>query len=226
MTEARTNASLLEEAQEVLAGLFRDLPALLEGLSVWHAVVLIPLGLVSLLYGLKMFKGMVAVYAAITGGFLGWVLASQIEFNQTVGAIIGALALGLLAWPLFRYAVGVFGGVAGGILGALVVCWIDEGDYVLLASGIGLVGGVVLAFVVFKAVVIFMTSLIGANLVVVGVVALVMTVPSVREPVATGIEAKRYLLPVLVGVPALIGALYQIHWSEAEERKMKKKMSK
>jgi len=215
--------SALEEAYKAAAEAVETFPALLGQLEWWQAVPLIPLGLVSLLYGLKLFKGMVVVYAAMAGVLVGRMAAAWLELNPAVGMIGGAVVLGLLAWPLFKVAVTVFGGVAGGLLGALLLCWKEEPVYVLVAGGIGLVVGCVLALFVFRAVVVFMTSLIGALLVVLGVVGLVTAVPNVHDAVISGVEARRYLLPILVGVPAVIGAIYQSHRMEMEEKKRRRR---
>jgi hypothetical protein len=202
-------------------------PETLGTLETWQAAVIIPVGLISLLYGLKLFRGVVVVYAAMTGAAAGWLLATHFElsthlegdYGNLIAAAGGGVVLGLLAWPLLNVAVGVFGGVAGAATGALVVYWMEEPTYVLIAAGAGLVAGVLLAILVFRGLVIFMTSLLGAVLVVAGVTALLMHVESAAERVAAGLNANRYLLPVLVGVPAIIGGLYQAHETEAEEKK-------
>jgi len=223
MVDAVGQEPAWRQTYEAASEAVQSFPRFLADVPLWQLVLFIPVGLVSLLYGLKLFKGMVVVYAAMVGVLAGWLTAARFALSETIGMIGGAVVLGLLAWPLFKVAVSIFGGVAGGLLGAMVVFWLDKPVYVLIAGGIGLVLGFILALVIFRAVIIFMTSVLGAVLVVLGVVGLVMAVPSVREAVITGIEAKRFLLPVLIGVPAVIGAIYQVRQTEREERKAPKK---
>jgi hypothetical protein len=198
-------------------------PEFLAGVQIWQLVFFVALGLVSLLYGLKLFKGMVAIYAAMAGVVMGGAAALWFGAPELLGAVVGAVVLAVLAWPLLKVAVSVFGGVAGGLAGAMCVLWLDDPVYVLIAGIAGLVIGFVLGFLVFRGVIVFTTATLGAMLVVLGIVGLVMAVPSAREAVIAGIQANRHWLPLLVGVSAAIGAAYQAVQSRGETKKGEKK---
>ena len=198
----------------------RSLPDTLANLQPWQAALLIPLGLVSLLYGLKLFRGMVVIYAAMVGVLVGYAVAEQVGLNPLVGVVVGGLVLGAVSWPLLKGAAVVLGGLAGALLAVVVVyAWGGEAPYLVVGAGVGFLIGLVLAVLLFRALIIFMTAVLGAHLVALGVVALVSLAPAVNEAVISGLEARRWLLPVLIGVPAAIGAIYQARLMEAEEKK-------
>ena len=192
-------------------------PEFLAGILIWQLVFFVVLGLVSLLYGLKLFKGMVVIYAAMAGVVVGGAVAVRFGAPGPLGSVVGAVVLAALAWPLLKVAVSVFGGIAGGLLGAMCALWLNDPVYVLIAGLVGLVLGFVLGFLLFRGVIVFTTAVLGALLVVLGIVGLVMAVPSAREAVIAGIHAHRHWLPVLVGVPAVIGAIYQAVQTRTEE---------
>jgi len=192
-------------------------PEFLAGIPIWQLVFFVVLGLVSLLYGLKLFKGMVVIYAVVAGVVVGGAVAVRFGAPGPLGSVVGAVVLAALAWPLLKVAVSVLGGIAGGLLGAMCALWLNDPVYVLIGGLVGLVLGFVLGFLLFRGVIVFTTAVLGALLVVLGIVGLVMAAPSAREAVIAGIHAHRHWLPVLVGVPAAIGAVYQAVQTRTEE---------
>jgi hypothetical protein len=209
----------LRQAFEVLLGEF---PRRLADLAPWQAALFIPLGLVSLFYGLKLFRGMVVAYAVIVGALAGQMVAARFAVHPAGGMIVGGLVFGALAWPLLKYAAVLLGGLAGALLAAvLVFSWSGDPVHIVGAAAVGFVVGLVLGALMFRAIIIFMTSVLGAHLVVVGVIVLVTAFGAVGDAVLAGLEAKRFFLPVLVGVPAVIGIVYQAHLAEEESKKQK-----
>lgn len=219
MTPPPEAVGAAEEALAAFQTWVEAFPRSLAHVPAWQAALAVPVGLVSLLYGLKLFKGMVVIYAAMVGVLLGEAVAAHFGLPPVVGMIVGGTVLAAVAWPLLRYAVGLFGGVAGGLLASMVAYSMAEAPWVVLVAGaVGFAAGVLLAALVFRAVIIFTTAVLGAHLVVVGVVALLSLAPDVGDAVMAGIEARRIFLPVLVGVPALVGILYQAHQGEPAEK--------
>ncbi len=209
----------LEQIARAVEAFVQEFPRQLGDVATWQAVLFVPLGMVSLFYGLRLFKGMVVVYAAIAGVVAGQIVAEVVEVHPLVGMVVGGVVLAAVAWPLVKYAAMTFGGLAGGLLATVIVYpWAEDPAALLVAGGVGFVAGLVLAMLLFRPLIIFMTAVIGAHLVVAGVVALAMAAPSVGEAVVRGLEAKRFLLPVLVGIPAIIGIIYQARLSEEEEK--------
>jgi len=213
------SAARFEEICLAFEAFFRNGLQSLAALTPWEAALLIPIGLISLLYGLKLFRIMVIIYAAMVGAVLGGQVAAHYHVHQAIGMGLGALVLALITWPLLRYVVGLFGGIAGAAVGAVSFYWTGNPTAMLVATLVGLVLGVVLAFMVFRAFIIFTTCVLGAQMVVTGVVVLLMAIPRIGEAVRCGIGTNPFLLPVLVGMPAIIGVIYQVRNADAGDKK-------
>jgi len=158
------------------------------------------------------------VYAAMAGVVVGGALAVRFGASSLVGSIAGAVVLAAMAWPLLKVSVSILAGVAGALAGAVSVLWLDDPVAIAVAGAVGLVAGFVLGFLIFRAMIVFATATLGAALVVAGVVGLVLVAPGVREAVVRGMETNRHLLPLLVGVPAAIGAIYQVVHTRRERK--------
>ncbi len=203
----------IRSAAESLDAALAAVPDILLAMPWWEAALAIALGLVSLFYGLKLFHGVVIVYAALLGALVGLVVADAagLAGYAEIGCVlVGAGALGLLAWPLLKYAVSLFGGLAGGLVGGTIGHAAGLDPLVVLAGGaIGFLAGAVLALLVFRGMLIFITSLVGAYLLVGGVLALAMLVPAARDPLATSLARYPMALPLAAAVPAIVGAASQ-----------------
>ncbi|MBN2584956.1 MAG: hypothetical protein JXL80_17970 [Planctomycetes bacterium] len=208
--------ALVDRLRELLA----SLPQAMEHIDWYVAVLLVPLGVVSLLYGYRIFKGVVTVYSAVLGAVAGWWLTAT-QFAQPqwawLGGLIGAAVMALLAWPLVRYFVCFWGAVAGGLAGYAVARAMGGQNAMLIGVGAGLVLGLVLAAVVFRTMIVIMTSVVGAHLAVFGVVALLEMEPHIGGILRERFQSSQYLLPVVVAVPALFGVVYQFFRSEGRE---------
>jgi len=209
-------------APEAVDAPFRAFPEFLAGIPLWQAVFFVVLGLVSLLYGLKLFRGIVVIYAAMAGVVVGGAAASRFGAPELLGAVVGAVVFAAIAWPFLKVTVSVLGGIAGGLLGAMGALWLNDPVSVLIAGLFGLVLGFVLGFLLFRGVIVFTTAVLGALLVVLGVIGLIMAVPSAREAVIAGLHANRQWMTILVGVSAAIGAVYQAVKTRTEGKEGKK----
>jgi hypothetical protein len=180
------------------------------GVSYLEASLLLAVGLVYLLYGFKIFRILVMVNAALLGAWAGEWASGRFGWPWWV-ALLGASALGVLAWPLMRYAVCLMGGLAGAFLGAMIArSAAPDATSVAVGAGIGLAVLGVLAFVIFRIVIICFTSLQGALLTVAGVVGLVARFEKAAAAVHAALVGRPYLLAILIGVPAVIGVVYQL----------------
>jgi len=209
---------LLDRAGQTLA----SLPQRIEHIDWYIAVLLIPLGVVSLLYGYRIFKGVVTVYSSVLGAIGGWWLTSTLLGQPGwawLGALVGAAVMALLAWPLVRYFICFWGSVAGGLAGYAVAQTVGDGRAMLIGVAVGVVLGAVLAALVFRFMVILTTSVVGAHLAVFGLVALLYRVERVGAVLRDRLVASSILLPLVVAVPALFGLIYQIWRSERRESK-------
>jgi hypothetical protein len=122
---------------------------------------------------------------------------------------------------MLKVSVSILAGVAGAVAGAVGVLWLDDPVAIAIAGGVGLVVGFVLGFLIFRAMIVFATAVLGAGLLVAGVVGLVMRAPGAREAIVAGLETHRHLVPLMVAVPAVIGAVYQAIGSRSERKAQK-----
>jgi len=211
-------ADWLAEANQWLS----DLPDLVGEISLPVAVLLVPLGIVSLLYGFRIFKGMVVVYSSVAGAAAGWWLVTESLGRPDlwwVGLLVGAVLMAVLAWPLANVFVGIYGAVAGGLAGYAVTQAVGDQRTILIGVGVGVLLGAVLAAVVFRLMIILTTSVLGAHLAVIGVMVLLYRVDRVAGPLKQSFSERSYLLSLVVAVPALVGIVYQLRRSEKREHK-------
>ncbi|MEX0777447.1 MAG: hypothetical protein WD042_17215 [Phycisphaeraceae bacterium] len=185
---------------------------------VWGVVFLIA-GLVCLLNGYKMYRWVTVVLAACVGGVAGYCLGQRINAEFIVAGCLGAL-LAVTAYPLMKYAVAAMGGLVGAFLGANL--WgamagvVEPAMQKTIASTywVGALMGLLLcgmlAFILFKLSVVLFTSVSGATIAMIGVLALVLQVPAWRSSIDSwSSHANAMVFPLLVLVPAVIGLILQ-----------------
>jgi hypothetical protein len=194
-----------------------ELPDHIDLIDPGVAGVLLILGIVSLLYGLRIVKGVVIVYSSIVGSALGLWLTNDVLVQPDywwIGLIAGGLVMGILAWPLANVFIGIYGAMAGGLAGYAVTHAVGDERLMVLGVVLGMIFGGVLAAMVFRFMVIVTTSVLGAHLAVVGTVALLYCVDRISGSLHQSLESQQYLLPLLTAVPALIGIVYQLYRGE------------
>ncbi|MDY6914660.1 MAG: hypothetical protein SVT52_09435 [Planctomycetota bacterium] len=190
----------------------------LETLGALQAVLLLACGLVYLLQGWKVFKILVVVNAAVLGVLAGAQLGGMLGGRNMplFGAIACALLFAALAWPLMKFAVSIMGGLVGSFLGFGLWRYItdatgrvDLNQYAWTGALIGLLTLGLLAFVIFRQVIVIFTSVQGAVLAVSGIVSVLLKYPSIHEELAEALNTNNRLLPLLIAVPAVIGFAFQ-----------------
>lgn len=190
----------------------------LQSMGIVQAMILLVVGVVYLLYGWKIFKILVVINAAVLGGLLGAKAGSLLQgANMPLfGGIAVSLLLAVLALPLMKYSVSLMGGLAGSLLGYSVwhyVCNAAKAPHLAQYSWAGALIGLIalglLAFIIFRAVIIIFTSFQGAFVTVTGIVGVLMLFESARQYLVTSLTNNIYLLPMLVLVPGIIGVAFQ-----------------
>lgn len=195
----------------------------LQTLSAIWAVVFMIVGTLCLLNGYKFYKIATIALALLIGCFLGYYLGRQIEAPFIVAGCLGLL-MAVCAWPLMKYTVAVFGGLTGAFVGANL--WTGLADSINRISGAGLsteaywIGALVglilfgmLAFVLFKLSIVLFTSVSGATIAMLGVLALLLSYQPWQQSIVDGVTANQLVVPMLVFVPAIIGLILQETWS-------------
>jgi len=203
----------------------------LGGVGTLEAVALVAAGGVFLVYGFRYFKLLVPANAAAVGALCGTYLGARMgsaNMPLVLGAS-GAVLTAALAWLTIRYAVGVMGALAGGLVGLglwhLVGAALGRQAMLAHAWSGGVIGMVVvgmLTFVLFRDTVMIFTAVQGAIMIVSGVCAVLVSRPSFGQSVRETLVSNDYLLLVLIGVPAVMGFSVQFATEAAKIRKKRK----
>ncbi len=196
------------------------------------ALALILAGLVSLFWGWRVFKILIVANAAIVGAAAGAYLGQ--EFRRQAGdnivifaALAGGLVMAAVAWPLMKYAVSIMGGLAGSVIGygawhygVTLTNRSELAEHAWVGALIGLILLGLLAFLIFKTVVMVLTAMEGSVLAVAGLANLCLKYERISDDVRTQLTQNPNLLPLLIPVPAVIGFVMQY---AASAKKAKKK---
>jgi hypothetical protein len=179
-------------------------------------ILLIIVGGALMAFGFKAYKWIVLFnFLAI-----GWWMGPQLVQNELaaqkdpsdlslVASIAGAVLMGIVAWPLLKYAVAVCGGLVGFAIGMVVWAFADQPVGMAWAGGLmGMVMLGMLSFVLFKTSVILFTSLEGAALFVFGACAVLLRYQPWEKQVSTSLN-KPILIPMIVTTIAMISLFWQ-----------------
>jgi hypothetical protein len=173
------------------------------------ATVFILAGIVYLMFGYNIVKILVTANAAILGAIIAGMIGDKADI-AVPAAIVGGLIAAAAAWPTMKYSVAIMGGLFGAVLGVTV--WrLSNLDPSFGWSG-GMTGMVLfglLSFLLFRECVMTYTSLQGAVMLVIGILALVFKYDSVAGSLEHHLKIKPFLLPMTIFVPTLIGFIYQ-----------------
>ncbi|AQT70017.1 hypothetical protein STSP2_03219 [Anaerohalosphaera lusitana] len=190
-----------------------ELWAQVAGMNWLTAIMAIAFGSVYLLYGWRIFKALAVIAFAMIGLYAGIMIGRELG-SEMWGGVIGVAALGALSLPLMKYAISILGALAGAVLtGALWYAFDLPEMYLWAGALVGLVGGGMISFIVFKAAVMLFTSLGGSAILVMGLLALLN-----GYEVTTGHEEKlvyhyvhnvSWFLPAILLVPTIIGMFMQ-----------------
>jgi len=182
------------------------------GLGQLEAFMFISFGVVWLFYGWRVFKVLVVISFALLGLVVGMEVAVRVQGinNQFAGGVVGMLTLAILSIPLMRWAVGLLGAFAGAVFtaGVWYAIGLDE-RYILAGALIGMVGGGMISFIVFRIAVILFTSMGGGALVLTGGLALLYRYAPANVTLENAVTNVRWVLPVALMVPMLVGLIAQ-----------------
>ena len=173
------------------------------------ATLLIMLGVIYLLFGLYLFKGLVIANAAVAGALLGAAIGHH-SGSDVPCAVLGAFVAAAVAVPLMKWAVAVHGGLLGALLGGAI--WRMAGlDPQFAWSGAltGLVGFGMFCFVVFRGSIMTYMSLQGSLMLVFGLLGLLYKYNDLGPKITNSLQARNFILPMAIFIPAVIGLLYQ-----------------
>lgn len=226
MLEASYISKIPTEVTDLLHRLFTgQLPATAELLDkhlstfgVGWSITMLAGGLLLLVFGWQVFRALVIANAAFFGGLAGAHLAARFVGPNTAlaGMLVGGLMLTVMVLPALRYTIAVVGGLAGSFAGYYswphIIKYMSRPD--LAGSGwigalIGLAVLGMLAFVTFRAVVMVITAIEGAMLVICGVLAIGLHVPSMSKGLRTMMTDDPWVLGVLITIFSVVGFALQ-----------------
>ena len=222
----RIDPEFWEQLRDAVASHWENLPHnllelldTLQSMHVLHGILLALAGLLYLLIGWRIFKVLVILNAAIFGAMLGGMLTMELgqEGYWWIGVLLGACVLGLMAWPLMKLFVALFGGAIGAGIGFTlfqqIVLGMGRGELMLYAWAGAVAGAIVLgllALMVFQAGVMIATALQGSAMLICGLLSLLFKFDSLRERLSDYLREHRpVLLLIIVGV-GLAGLAVQV----------------
>ncbi len=186
-----------------------ELMGTLSSLHVVWASVLLVIGLLCILNGYRWHKPVIVVCALFGGLALGRMLSQYLGESQIVIAALGLLCA-VIATPLMRYAVAIFGGLTGALIGANVwTAFSSSPDAHVAGAAMGFIAFGLTSFLLFRQVIVMFTSIGGAAMAVLGGISLLLHVPAWETAVRNSLEVNELLVPLLVLVAALSGYVLQ-----------------
>lgn len=183
------------------------------------ASVVVVVGILCVLNGYRWHKWVIVALAFLAGLGLGHLLSEYVGKSAIIAVALGALCA-IIATPLLKITVAVFGGLTGAFIGANVWSVIDGAPANMHWAG-AMMGFVILAMaslILFRLVIVLFTSVGGAAMVVLGGVTLLLHVPAWAEPVKQSLIANPLILPLLLAVAAVAGFVVQQNRVKEEQQ--------
>ncbi len=196
-----------------------ELMAALSNLHIIWASIFVAVGALCVLNGYKWHKKVVIVCAFLGGLGLGNLLSKQMGDSRIVMGALGLLCA-IVAAPLLRFAVAIFGALTGAFIGANVwTAFSDSPEAHLAGAAMGGIAMGLATFIMFRFVVVMFTSIGGAAMAVFGGITLLLHVPAWSESVQSSLTSHQLLLPLIVSVAAVTGFVFQHSRMRAETEK-------
>ena len=173
------------------------------------ACVLILGGFLYLFKGFKMHRVLLAVTAAIIGGYLGAGLGQR--YGLFWAAIVsGVVLMGIASWYFTAFAASIQSAIIGALLGASI--WETanlEPQYAWAGALIGAVTLGLLSFIIFRASVIVFSTVQGAVMFVVGIMGMAYYYTALRPAIGNIMGRWPYAWSATIVALILCGLAYQ-----------------
>ena len=173
------------------------------------AALLVLLGIVYLLFGFKIFHGLIMLNAAAVGAAVGFLLGQKTDMAMPLMVLCGFLAAAL-TWPMMKWAVAIMGGLFGALLGASVwqTCGLDPA-FAWSGALTGLVLFFLISFIILRGSITMYMSLQGSAMLIFGILAMIFKYEQVAPRVTSAMVVRPFILPMAVFISAIIGILFQ-----------------
>jgi hypothetical protein len=173
------------------------------------ATVLIILGIIYIMFGFYLFKGLVVMNAACVGAWVGAMIGER-SGSAMPCAVLGAFIAAAVTIPTMKWAVAVLGGLLGAALGGSIWRLIDlDPHFAWAGAGMGLIACGLFCFILFRGSVMAYMSLQGSIMLVFGILGLLYKYQDLGPKITSGLQARTFILPMAVFIPTVIGLLYQ-----------------
>ena len=212
-TETASTANFSVEGFFESLNMLHDPSALLselEKLPIIAAAVIVTLGVLCVFNGYRWHKWVVALLALASGIGLGLILSQQMGRPMIIAVAVGLL-FAMVATPLLRISVMLFGGLTGAFIGSNVWTAVNETsvDHHWAGATIGFIVIAMLSLVLFRLVVVLFTSVGGSAMVICGGITLLMGVPTWNDAVRDSFTSTPLLLPLLLALGGVGGFILQ-----------------
>jgi hypothetical protein len=193
---------ILNRPEELLEALM-EMPLIL-------ASVIVVVGLLCTLNGYRWHKWVVVLLAFFAGLGLGHILSGYVGKSAIVAVALGAL-FAIIATPMLKITVAVFGGITGAFIGANIWSALNgaQADSNWAGAMLGFVIIAMASIMLFRLVIVLFTSIGGAAMVVLGAITILMHVPGWEPAVREGLTGHPAILPLLLAVAAVGGFVIQ-----------------
>ncbi|MHC4832832.1 MAG: hypothetical protein ACYTFH_02845 [Planctomycetota bacterium] len=204
--EVLREADLLSRPQELLDRL-ATMPAI-------FAVAVMIVGGVCIFQGYRWHRWIVVVLALMLGLAVGDLVSDRVGRSSVVAIAMGLL-FAAIASPMLRFTVAIFAGLAGAFLGANVWSIVQgsEAGEPWPGAAMGFILLALSSFLIFRISIILFTSLGGAAMFVIGGIACLLHVEGVRATVTEHLAQHQLVVPMLVGIAAVVGFVLQENWT-------------
>ncbi len=120
-----------------------------------------------------------------------------------------------VASPMLRFTVAIFAGLAGAFLGANLWSILQgtEAGEPWPGAAMGFILLALSSFLIFRISIILFTSLGGAAMFVIGGIASLLHIDAVQAAVREHLAQHQLIVPLLVGVTAVLGFVLQENWT-------------
>jgi hypothetical protein len=166
-------------------------------------------GVIYLTYGKGLYRWLVTFNAAIVGGYFGSLIGDGGQ-SSIVGALLGGVVAGAIAWPFTKYSVAATGGLFGVAVGATVWRLADLDPRFAWAGGMtGMVFFGMLTFILADASILVFMCGQGAAMLVFGILGMAYKYPDVARQIGGALSSRPMLLPIIIAGAAGAGWWYQ-----------------
>lgn len=200
-----TRMDILARPGDLLDGL-AQVPLILAG-------VFVVVGLLCVLNGYKWHRWVVVILAFLGGVILGNLFSLEAGKSAIVAVALGALCA-IVATPLLKVAVAVFGGLTGAFIGANAWTALNsaQADSHWAGAAMGFIIMAMASFLLFRLVIVVFTSVGGAAMVIFGGITLLLQVDAWESAVRTSLADNQLIIPLLLAVAAVGGFVLQSSW--------------